>query len=336
MLLSRILLGVCLAWSGLDALAAPKLTVFVEAGGCKLYGTEAAIQRLRRVAREGRVHWEGRCKQGLIEGPGVLREEGTQTRDGRTVKYVYFYSGSARQGLRVGRWQRERFERAAGSPRFYTAASTQEFHGGVAKGKPRLLTLGGLAELTPAFRQLVINAQQEAVPANAALRYTAPIQAQASASAASTPPALVAPSPPAATAAKSAAPSVTSSSHSERMEAGGVLQPASAGWQSAGPPDYPEWLLVDFHTSREVRLIAMRAQDNQQARAPQILRIESSEDGKLWLPQAASEIPCAPNTDEGWLNLGLLNVAKGRYLKIVILANCGATDFVAIRGLRFK
>ena len=120
------------------------------------------------------------------------------------------------------------------------------------------------------------------------------------------------------------------------MEADSLLKPGSAGWQSARPPDYPEWLLVDFHASREVRLIALKAQDNQQARAPQILRVESSEDGKQWLPQAASEIPCAPNTDEGWLNLGLLTVAKGRYLKIVILANCGAEDFIAIRGLRFK
>ncbi len=322
---------VCLALSGVDAVAAPKLAVFVESGGCKLYGTEVVVKRLREIAREGRVVWEGQCKRGLIEGRGVLREEGTQTRDGQVVKYVYFFSGSARQGLREGRWRRESFERAADSPRFYTAASTLEFHGGVAKGKPRLLKLGSLAELTPAFRKFVINAQQEAAPANTALRYTAPAPAAITAVDAAPPT-----RSPAAAAKSTAAPSITSSSHSERMEANGLLKTASAGWQSGGPPDYPEWLLVDFHVSREVRLFALKAQDNQQARAPQILRVESSEDGKQWLPQAASEIPCAPNTDEGWLNLGLLTVAKGRYLKIVILANCGAEDFVAIRGLRFK
>ena len=331
MLLSRILMVVCLALSGVDAVAAPKLAVFVESGGCKLYGTEVVVKRLREIAREGRVVWEGQCKRGLIEGRGVLREEGTQTRDGQVVKYVYFFSGSARQGLREGRWRRESFERAADSPRFYTAASTLEFHGGVAKGKPRLLKLGSLAELTPAFRKFVINAQQEAAPANTALRYTAPAPAAITAVDAAPPT-----RSPAAAAKSTAAPSITSSSHSERMEANGLLKTASAGWQSGGPPDYPEWLLVDFHVSREVRLFALKAQDNQQARAPQILRVESSEDGKQWLPQAASEIPCAPNTDEGWLNLGLLTVAKGRYLKIVILANCGAEDFVAIRGLRFK
>lgn len=332
MLLSRILIVVFIALSGVDVFAAPKLAAFVESGGCKLYGTEVVVKRLREIAREGRVVWDGRCKRGLIEGRGVLREEGTQARDGQTVKYVYFYSGNARQGLREGRWRRESFERAADSPRFYTAASMLEFHGGVAKGKPRVLKLGSLAELTPAFRQFVINAQQEAAPANTALRYTAPALAP------STSPAAVAAPSPRAVAAKSTAapPSITSSSHSERMEADSLLKPGSAGWQSASPPDYPEWLLVDFHASREVRLIALKAQDNQQARAPQILRVESSEDGKQWLPQAASEIPCAPNTDEGWLNLGLLTVAKGRYLKIVILANCGAEDFIAIRGMRFK
>ena len=331
MLLSRILIVVFLILTGVEAFAAPKLVVFVESGGCKLYGTEVVVKRLREIAREGRVVWEGQCKRGLIEGRGVLREEGTQTRDGQAVKYVYFFSGSARQGLREGRWRRESFERAADSPRFYTVTSTLEFHGGVAKGKPRLLKPGSLAELTPAFRKFVIDAQQEAAPANTALRYTAPAPAAITAVDVAPPTR----SPPAA-AKSTAAPSITSSSHSERMDANGLLKTASAGWQSGGPPDYPEWLLVDFHVSREVRLIALKAQDNQQARAPQILRVESSEDGKQWLPQAASEIPCAPNTDEGWLNLGLLTVAKGRYLKIVILANCGAEDFVAIRGLRFK
>ena len=179
-----------------------------------MYGTEVVVKRLREIAYEGRVVWEGQCKRGLIEGRGFLREEGTQTRDGQTKKYVYFHSGSARQGLREGRWRRESFERAAASPRFYTATSTLEFHGGVAKGKPRLLKLGSLAELTPPFRQFVINAQQETAPVNAALRYAAPAQASAPLSAA-----VAVPSPrsPAAAAKSTAAPSITSSSHSERM-----------------------------------------------------------------------------------------------------------------------
>lgn len=108
------------------------------------------------------------------------------------------------------------------------------------------------------------------------------------------------------------------------------------GWYSAKPPDFPEWILVDFRSSRDVTMIGMLAEDDHQARAPKIIRIESSQDGKTWSAMIASEIPCAPNSDGGWLNLGLLGTATGRYLKIVILANCGDPEYISVRGLRFK
>jgi hypothetical protein len=405
--------------------AAPKLATFVEANGCKLRGDEGAVNRLKEFAAAGAVVWEGQCKGGFIEGAGMLREEGAFTVDGKTKKFAYFLSGSARKGLREGQWKRETFERFAGSPRFYTSASMLNYVDGVAKGKPRLLAITALDQLTPAFRQLVIDAQRDATPANQALlrppAVAAPPVAVAPKPGPSAPAAVMVPPPtaelspvaPSATAPPGAAapesplpkadvppvatppvappvvaapavspapkadaptvahvpaaapaaaapavaaapaikppmpakpkpagalppPRITASSQDPHYGPEGLVAAVSPGWQSTRPPDYPEWIMVDFQVTREIRTLGMLAQDNSWHRAPRIIRIESSDDGNTWQPQTASQIPCQPNTAAGWLNMILRSPAKGRYLKIVILQNCGDPNYVAFRGLRFE
>lgn len=306
--------------------AAPGLVPFTEAGGCRLRADEATVRRLQQFAAQGSVRWTGACRDGWIDGRGVLREEGTATRDGRALQFAYFLSGRARAGLREGRWTRETFERFSDSPRFYTAASTVQYAAGVARGKPVLRRIDGLGQLTPAFRQWVVDAQRDAVPANAALRLRT-----------ETPPAAVpvTPARPAVAPVPAGAPRVTASSQQRTYGPEGLVAAASPGWQSASPPDYPEWIMVDFRTSREVRRLGLLAQDDGWSRAPKAIRVESSEDGRNWDPQIASEIPCAPNADDGWLNLILRRVATGRYLRLVVLDNCGDPAAVALRGLRF-
>jgi hypothetical protein len=308
--------------------SAQNLVPFTESGGCKLLGGAAVVKRLQEFAAQGSVTWDGQCKNGLIEGKGVLREEGALAVDGKTKKYAYFFSGTARKGLRQGAWKRESFERFADSAVFYTAASTLNFVDGMVRGKPRLFALDALDRLTPAFRQYVVAAQTDARPANAALLAGAKAPTKAAN-----------PKPESSAAPKSIYayfPVVTASSQFEQLGPQGLLTFQRPGWQSATPPDMPEWLLVDFRTFREVALIGLLAQDEHQDRAPRIIRFESSDDGKSWSPMNSAEIPCAPNSDGGWLNLGLLTPARGRYLKIVIIANCGDPAHVALRGLRFK
>lgn len=316
----------------MPALAQPQLKAFTESRGCKLLGSEAVVKRLQEFAGQGSVTWDGQCKNGLIEGKGVLREEGALAVDGKTKNYAYFFTGTAQRGLRQGIWKRESFERFAGSPKFYTSASTLKFVDGVAKTKPRALAIHTLGQLTPSFKQYVVAAQADAAPANAALLFVA---AEKPAKAA--PPKPVAdPAAPTTQSVYSFFPLVTASSQFEQLGPGGLLTFVRPGWQSATPPDYPEWLLVDFRSNREITTIGLLAQDDHLDRAPKIIRIESSADGKTWSAQNATDIPCAPNSDGGWLNLGLLDPARGRYLKIVVLANCGDAGHVALRGLRFK
>lgn len=321
----------CLAAS-LPALAQPPLKTFTESRGCKLLGSEAVVKRLQEFAAQGSVTWDGQCKNGLIEGRGVLREEGALVVNGKTRNYAYFFTGTAQRGLRQGIWKRESFERFVDSPKFYTSASTLKFVDGIAKGKPRALVIHTLGQLTPPFKQYVIAAQADAAPANAALVYTATDK-----------PAKTAPSKPVADplapttqSVYSFFPLVTASSQFEQLGPGGLLTFVRPGWQSATPPDYPEWLLIDFRVNREIAMIGLLAQDGHLDRAPKIIRLESSMDGKNWSTLNATEIPCTPNSDGGWLSLGLLEPARGRYLKIVVLANCGDASHVALRGLRFK
>jgi hypothetical protein len=313
--------------AALPVLGASNLVTFVEGKGCKLLGSEAAVARLQEIAVQGSVVWQGRCKGGFIDGKGLLREEGSVIVDGKTRKYAYFLSGVARKGLRQGRWTRETYERFADSTKFFTSAATVSFTAGVAKGRPKLTPIRNLDQLTPAFRQFVIEARREAAPANEALRSVdggdAPV-----------PPMVVKPVeglPP-----KGAGVAVTASTQHESLGPAGLLVSAQPGWQSASPPDYPEWVSVNFRTVRKITVLGLRAQDGQPARAPKVIRVESSDDGVTWSAQVASEIPCVPNSADGWLRMHLLAPAIGRYLKIVILANCGDAEFVALRGIQFK
>lgn len=303
---------------------------FTESKGCKMLGSAPVIKRLQQFAAEGSVTWDGPCKNGLIDGKGVLREEGASTAGGKTKNYAYFFSGTARKGQRQGLWKRESFERFADSAVFYTTASTLKFVDGVAKGKPARIALQSLDQLTPAFRAYIIAAQPAAKPANTALL------ADAAPVVNPPPKTAVAPDAPNPQSVYSYFPRVTASSQHEQLGPEGLLTFQRPGWHSRTPPDYPEWLSIDLRTNREIAMIGLLAADDQQARAPKVIRIESSNDGVMWSALNAVEIPCTPNSDGGWLNLGMMSPARGRYLKIVILSNCGDAAHVALRGLRFK
>lgn len=320
------LLGVGLVFA---AHAQPKLGVFAEAGGCKLLGTDGIVRRLKEIAAQGSVAWDGQCKDGLIEGAGVLRQAGTETVGGKSKEFAVFYSGTARKGLRQGNWQRETFDRFLSSATFYTSAARLQFTDGVATGKPVPLAIASLDQLTPQFRKFVIGAQAEAAPANAALRY-------APAAAASGPDAGGKSSVESAPRQLLSAyfPRVTVSSQYEQFGAAGLMTFQRPGWLSAKSPEYPQWVLVDFLANRDVAAIGILVEDGQQPRAPKTIRIEWSRDGKSWTTANESEMSCTL-PDGSWMNAALHGGVTGRYLKIVILGNCGDPDHVTLRGLRF-
>ena len=297
----------------LAAYGQTKLVTFVEANGCKLLAAKSAVNRLKEIASQGSVTWDGNCKRGRIDGKGVLREEGTVVIGGKTRKYAYFLSGTAKNGIRSGQWRRETFDRFVDSSRFYTSSATINFVGGVAKGRPKLLAVSRIDQLTPGFRKLVIEAQRDATPDNKAL-----LQAVASPPAGGQLPARV-----------------TASSQLEPYGPDGLLASTPPGWHSANPPRYPEWVMVDFQASRQIRSLGLLPQNGHPERAPKLIRVEVSADGNAWTSAAGSDNACLPNTADGWSNIDFPKPATGRYLKITILSNCGDPNLVTFRGLRF-
>jgi hypothetical protein len=297
---------------------------------------------LHEIAAAGTVRWEGQCQGGLIEGKGVLREEGSVAEGDKKRQFAYFFSGTAHKGLREGVWRRETFERFADSPRFYTSAAVVEFTHGAVTGKLHLLTITRLDQLSPAFRRFVIEAQRDAKPANEALVY-APSSAPSGESPQPAPAA--APAKPevpeqamAAAASKRvprSAPRVSASSQ-QQFGPEGLLASVAPGWQSRSPPDYPEWIMVDFQAVREITSLGLLPQEEYVNRAPKVIRLEFSDNGKTWIPMPAAERPCALDPGNSWSILKLPASRKSRYVKMYILDNCGDPAMVSIRGLRFE
>ncbi len=90
--------------------------------------------------------------------------------------------------------------------------------------------------------------------------------------------------------------------------------------------------MVNFQGNREIRILEMQAPEGYWNRAQKVIRNASSDDGKTWRLQTASQIRCQPNTAK----MNLCSAAKARYLGIGILQNCGDANYVSIRGLRFE
>ncbi len=150
------------AAKGKPAEAKAGLVVFTDSRGCKLWSSESAAKRMKEIASQGAVTWQGICKKGFISGPGVLREEGQSVIDGRTKKFAQFLSGTANKGVRIGQWKRESFEKFSDSPKFTSGIATLEFVHGSALGAPKPVAVTSWSQysvnfstriLTPALKE---------------------------------------------------------------------------------------------------------------------------------------------------------------------------------------
>ncbi len=153
------------------ATAAPSdkgaLYVFVESGGCRILATESSVSRMQEIAVGGSVTWDGRCSEGLISGPGVLRQEGVFIEGGRSKHFAYYYSGRAKNGVRTGPWTRESLERFDDSVRSWTSLARVEFVNGVARGAPRPIPVRGADQHSKSFTTRVLDPEAKRAQAAA-------------------------------------------------------------------------------------------------------------------------------------------------------------------------
>lgn len=115
-----------------------------------------------------------------------------------------------------------------------------------------------------------------------------------------------------------------------------LFRSQQAAWHAEKPPKYPQSITVDFYGQREIGLLGLLPQESKPERAPQAIRIETSNDGKSWLPVADVDNVCASNAAQGWHDEKFGQPVMARYLKIIIFSNCGDPDFLTLRGLRIE
>lgn len=141
--------------------AAEPLVSFSDAAGCKLQTSADGARRLREIASQGRVLWEGACRGGWIDGPGVLRHEGLADENGRKRRYAFFLTGVAQSGLREGNWMRESFNMFTDSSRYWTSLATLKYGGGVARGGAVQREVRSNNEFSAMFRRYLAEVDRE-------------------------------------------------------------------------------------------------------------------------------------------------------------------------------
>ena len=154
--LAAALLALCPA----AAYAQSESVEFTDSRGCRILANEAVAARMREIAAQGSVTWDGPCKGGLIDGKGVLRQEGMVIEQGRTKRYAFHLTGTARDGVRFGVWRRETFNMYDGSTRYWTSASTIDYGSGKVRWMPKLLNVRSHEDFLPPFRKLLAEADK--------------------------------------------------------------------------------------------------------------------------------------------------------------------------------
>jgi hypothetical protein len=153
--LSLLLILLLVAFAPAAAWSADVLQEFTETGGCRLRGSRDSVTRLKEIAAQGAVTWEGKCQGGYIDGPGTLRHQGVVRENERSRRYAFYLTGTAKAGVRTGIWKRETFNMFEDSSKYWTSLATITYADGVANGSPKLQQVRSNADFTPSFRQLL-------------------------------------------------------------------------------------------------------------------------------------------------------------------------------------
>ncbi len=149
------------------AYPAEPLVEFVESRGCRVLASVRSATRLKEISAQGSVAWDGQCRDGLIDGPGVLRHQGSVRENDRTRHYAFYLSGNASAGKRIGPWRRESFSKFADSDQYWTSITSIPYVDGVAKEPLRQIASRSDADFSASFRALLRAIDRKSDPAQA-------------------------------------------------------------------------------------------------------------------------------------------------------------------------
>jgi hypothetical protein len=310
-----------------------KLVDFVLSGGCRIKLSRNSVARMREIAANGSVTWDGKCARGLISGAGVLREEGIVASGGKTKQVVHHWTGVAIKGIRSGKWKRESFARFVDSKRYWTNVAMVLFVGGIASGRAERVPIRQLGDYSANFRRVVVDAR--GTPEEGAMSSGEPGQA-----AVPEPRAVVATAQPGLESKEGSrefvVAGITASSQYQNFGAGGLFRAEGPGWHAATPVRFPQELVVEFRSPVVIRRLGLLRQQGHPERAPRSYKVAVSMDGSAWVLAGATIDACTSNTPDGWNEMNFPNAAVGRFMKLVILSNCGDPSLLTLRGLRLN
>ena len=128
---------------------------------------------------------------------------------------------------------------------------------------------------------------------------------------------------------------VQTSSTLENYGPSGLTFAANPGWHAQTPVTFPQILNVDFGYTRKVKDINFLPQQGLSIRAPKHIEIEVSDNSRIWKSIYKGELNCEDNSED-WRSVALDKSVSARYMKVNVLSNCGDTNLLTLRGLRFE
>jgi hypothetical protein len=129
---------------------------------------------------------------------------------------------------------------------------------------------------------------------------------------------------------------IRASSQFQQYGPEGLFAQSEPGWHAERNPAFPQTIDVDFHVPQVMHNIEFLPQDGSALRAPKVVRIKVSNDGKSWTAAANSDDVCGAKGADGWHDMNFDQAVTARFLEVEILANCGDPDFLTLRGLRIN
>lgn len=116
----------------------------------------------------------------------------------------------------------------------------------------------------------------------------------------------------------------------------GLFQVKGPGWHAATPVVFPQELSFEFGTPVVFRRLGLLHQERHPERAPREYMVEVSADGNFWTLAAVVGDACSPNTPDGWNLQDLSKPVQVRFMRLVILSNCGDRNLLTLLGLRVE
>lgn len=132
------------------------------------------------------------------------------------------------------------------------------------------------------------------------------------------------------------APTVKASSTHGNLWPYGLLTALPPGWHSEWRPHYPQTLDIDLAEAKTFRKLLLLPQDRYVSRMPGSLDMSIRSETGDWMQVGHFDGLCDAAKKDGWHSIALEKEVRARFIKLVIVRNCGDPDLLTLKGLRFE